>query len=113
MVFYIRFAWTRVGVVQLFIEHICLPEGGDAGLSVKRCMPLWTVGSILDYDAKLLLPYCIVLCYIVYRYLYSASHGVSQTEALSVHFSSRKKVRRKARERDEERGAERINERKG
>jgi len=32
--------------------------------------------------------YCIV-----YRYLYSASHGVSQREAFSVHFSSRKKVR--------------------
>ena len=38
--------------------------------------------------------YCIV-----YKYLYSASHGVSQTEALSVHFSSKKKVRLKARER--------------
>src|SRR6218665_3820789 len=38
--------------------------------------------------------YCIV-----YRYLYSASRGVSKTEALSVHFSSRKKVRLKARER--------------
>jgi len=50
--------------------------------------------------------YCVV-----YRYLYSASHGVSQTEALSVHFSSRKKVRLK-RERDDERGAERISERK-
>ena len=50
--------------------------------------------------------------YIVYRYLYSASHSVSQTKALSVHFSSRKKVRLKARERDKERGAERINEQK-
>jgi len=42
----------------------------------------------------------IVSC-IVYRYLYSASQGVSQTEALSVHFGSRKKVRLtcKARER--------------
>ena len=39
-----------------------------------------------------------VLYCIVYRYLYSASHGVSQTEALSVHFSSRKKVRLKERE---------------
>jgi len=38
--------------------------------------------------------YCIV-----YRYLYSTSHDASQTEALSVHFSSRKKVRLKARER--------------
>ena len=46
---------------------------------------------------------------IVYRYLYSASHGVSRTEALSVYFSSRKKVRLKTRERDEEMGAERIN----
>jgi len=34
-----------------------------------------------------------------YRYLYSASHNVSQTGALSVHFSSRKKVRLKTRER--------------
>src|SRR6218665_2915951 len=50
--------------------------------------------------------------FIVYRYLHSASHGVSQAEALSVHFSSRKKVRLKARERDEERGADTINERK-
>jgi len=40
----------------------------------------------IDDITKLL--YCIV-----YRYLYSASHGVSQTDALSVHFSSRKKVR--------------------
>jgi len=56
----------------------------------------------------LLEPYCIV-----YRYLYSASHGVSQTESLLVHFSSRKKVSLKGRERDEERGADRINERKG
>ena len=40
--------------------------------------------------------YCIVL---YNRYLYSASHGVSQTEALSVHFSSRKELRLKARER--------------
>src|SRR6218665_212625 len=50
-------------------------------------------------------------CCIVYRYLYSASHGVSQTEAHSVHFSSRKKVRLKARERERERrgiGAERL-----
>ena len=50
--------------------------------------------------------YCIV-----YRYLYSTSHCVSQTEALSVHFGSREKVRLKAR--DQERGAERINEQKG
>jgi len=41
----------------------------------------------------------VKLIFIVYRYLYSASHGVSQTEAVSVHFSSRKKVRLKARER--------------
>jgi len=55
----------------------------------------------------------LVLFYIVYRYLCSASpsHDVSQTEALSVHFSSRKKVRLKG-EGDEERGAERINQRK-
>jgi len=39
--------------------------------------------------------YCIV-----YRYLYSTSYGVSQTEALSGLFSSRKKVRLKARERE-------------
>ena len=37
--------------------------------------------------------YCIV-----YRHLYSASHGICQTEALSVHFSSRKKVRLKTKE---------------
>jgi len=43
---------------------------------------------------KTILPITVGL----YRYLYSASHGVSQTEALSVHFSSRKKVRLKARE---------------
>jgi len=48
----------------------------------------------------------------VNRYLYSASHGVSQTEALSVHFSSGEKVSLEAREREEERGAERVNERK-
>jgi len=47
---------------------------------------------------------------IVNKYLYSASHGVSQTNTLSVHFSSRKKDRFKARERDEEREAERLNE---
>ena len=46
----------------------------------------------------------------MYRYLYCASHGASQTEALSVHFSSRQDLRG---ERDEERGAEKINERKG
>src|SRR6218665_1009671 len=40
-----------------------------------------------------------VLYFIVYRYLFSASHGVSQTKALSVHFSSRKKVRLNARRR--------------
>ena len=51
--------------------------------------------------------YCIV-----YGYLYSASHGVSQTKALSVHFSSRKEVRLKARERDKKRGAERTSEQK-
>jgi len=45
----------------------------------------------------------------VYRYLYSASHSISQTE----HFSSRRKVRLKTRERDEERGRERIEERRG
>jgi len=43
--------------------------------------------------------YCTVLYCIVYRYLYSASRGVSQTEALfqcilvPVHFSSMKKVK--------------------
>jgi len=51
--------------------------------------------------------YCIV-----YRYLYSASHGVSQTEALSVYFSFRKKVRLKERK-GRGKGAERINEPKG
>jgi len=56
----------------------------------------------------LLKQYCIV-----YRYLYSASHSISQTEVLSVHFISRKKVRLKARERDKERGAERTDERRG
>jgi len=40
-----------------------------------------------------------VLNCIVYRYLHIAYHGVSQTEALTVHFSSRKKVRLKAGER--------------
>ena len=56
---------------------------------------------------------CTVLNYcIVYRYLYSASHGISQTEALSVHFSCRKKVRLKARERQGTE-AERIDERRG
>jgi len=40
-----------------------------------------------------------ILYCIVYRHLYSASHYISQTEALSVHFSSRKKVRLEARER--------------
>src|SRR6218665_2508136 len=40
--------------------------------------------------------YCIV-----YRLLYSAFHGMSQTEAPSVHFSYRKKVRLKTRERQE------------
>jgi len=40
------------------------------------------------------------LYYFVYRYLYSTSHGINQIEALSVHFSSRKKVRLKARERE-------------
>ena len=47
--------------------------------------------------------YCIV-----YKYLYSASHGVSQTEALSVHFSSRKKLRLRARQ--TRKGKQRINE---
>src|SRR6218665_2518035 len=42
--------------------------------------------------------FCFLFC-IVYRYFYSASHFVSQTEALSVHFSYRKKARLKARER--------------
>src|SRR6218665_1128429 len=36
---------------------------------------------------------------IIYKYFNSASHGVSQSEALSVHFRSRKKVRLKAKER--------------
>jgi len=39
------------------------------------------------------------LHHIVYRHLYSASQGVNQTQELSVHISSRKKVRLKARER--------------
>ena len=43
--------------------------------------------------------YCIV-----YRYLYSTCHGISQTETHSVYFSSRKK----ARESDKERAVERI-----
>ena len=42
-----------------------------------------------------------------------ASDCVSQTEALSVHFSSRKKVRLQTIERDKERGAERIDEQRG
>src|SRR6218665_3785387 len=32
--------------------------------------------------------YCILLYCIVYRYPYSASHGVNQTETISMHFSS-------------------------
>jgi len=51
--------------------------------------------------------YCIV-----YRYLYSAFHSISQIEALSVHFSSRKNVRLR-RERDKEKRAERIKEWRG
>jgi len=39
---------------------------------------------------------------VVFRNLYSASRGVSQTEALSEHFSFRKKIRLKARERQGE-----------
>jgi len=40
--------------------------------------------------------YCIALYYIVlYIDIYSASHGVNQTEALSMHFSSKKKERLK------------------
>jgi len=49
--------------------------------------------KLFSADAIILSMYCIV-----YRYLYSASHSVSQTEVLSVHFSSRTKVRPKARE---------------
>jgi len=49
--------------------------------------------SLFEYGTFRLNLYCIV-----YRHLYSASHGVNQTEALAVHFSSRKKVRLKARE---------------
>src|SRR6218665_3822649 len=37
-------------------------------------------------------------CGIAYRYLYSASQGISQTKALSAYFSSRKKVKLKVRE---------------
>ena len=45
--------------------------------------------------------------------MYSASHGVSQKEALSVHFSSRKKCKTDGeRERDVAGGAERTYERK-
>jgi len=43
---------------------------------------------------------CIVSYCIVYRYFRS----VSQTEALSVHFSSRRKVKLKARERETRKG---------
>jgi len=49
--------------------------------------------------------YCIV-----YRYLNSASHGISQTEALSEHFSSRKKVRLKTREKQGKQRAEGLDE---
>jgi len=45
-----------------------------------------------DYDDDVNISLYIVIVF-GYRYLYSASHGVSQTEALSVHFSSREKVR--------------------
>jgi len=54
-----------------------------------------------------------ILYCIAYRYLYSASYGISQTKALSVHFSSSKKERLNSRERDKERGVERIDERRG
>jgi len=67
-------------------------------------------------------PTCIVL---YNRYLYSASHGVSQTEALSLHYFSvpgkRQGLRRETdrqteregrKEGRKEWGAERINERK-
>src|SRR6218665_2650181 len=47
--------------------------------------------------------YCFYLLYcIFYRYLYSASHGISQIQASSEHFSYRKKLRLKARERQGE-----------
>jgi len=48
---------------------------------------------------------------IVNRYLYSASQGISQTEALSVHFSSMTKLRLR-RERDEETGETKKQEEK-
>jgi len=53
-----------------------------------------------------------VLYCVLYKYLYSASYGKSQTEALSVHFSSRKKVRLKTRVK-QGRGVERIDEQRG
>ena len=60
---------------------------------ISFCGSMWLPLCMLGLGALLGL-YCIV-----YRYLYSASHGVSQPEATSVHFSSTKKVRLKARER--------------
>jgi len=69
----------------------------------------WFSGAIVDKPEIMAVTFndyftSIVLYCIVYSYLYSASHGVSQTEALSVHLSSRKKVRLQARERETRKG---------
>jgi len=56
-----------------------------------KIMVLLHAGRVQSNLIKL---YCIV-----YRYLYSVSHGISQTEALAVGLSSKKRVRLKTRER--------------
>ena len=79
-------------------------EGGDKEILILE--QIWRLALCKNVCGMIV--YCIV-----YRYLCSASHGVSQTEALSVHFSSRKNLGGlKARERDEDRGAEKISERR-
>src|SRR6218665_3227086 len=69
--------YSKIGCVhQLLCASLHAPQSSLLP-SFPRCVPTL---------------YCI-LYFIVYRYLHSASHGVSQTEALSVsvQFSSRKR----------------------
>jgi len=61
-----------------------------------------SIGLQEDFTQPVSSEFAQLLYCIVYRCLYSASHGINQTEALSVHFSSRKKVRLKATERERE-----------
>ncbi|XP_063441660.1 E3 ubiquitin-protein ligase rnf213-alpha-like [Mytilus trossulus] len=35
----VRYQWTRVVVVKLFIEHVCTTDKEE--ISIKRCMPFW------------------------------------------------------------------------